>query len=67
MDATANRINSSELIKKEFYVSPVTETERIENRRNMVQLLFTVTGSKIANRINLVGTGRKIRGVQPCV
>ncbi|MEG2287815.1 MAG: cache domain-containing protein, partial [Ruthenibacterium sp.] len=56
MDATANRIISSALIKKTFYAKPASEGEAIAKRQRMMELLFTATGSKIDNQINLIGT-----------
>ncbi len=55
MDAIANRIISSALIKETFYASPQSESTIIAQKRRMMELLFTVTGSKIDNQINLIG------------
>lgn len=55
MNATANRVISSEPIKEIFYDRQVTEVQLISNRWNLFQLLFTVTGSSTSNQINLIG------------
>lgn len=59
MDAIANRINSSSLVKAAFYVSPDSQLGQLENKREMMQVLFNVTGSKVANPVNLIGTDGK--------
>lgn len=60
LDSTAYRIVSSSLIKEAFYKSNSNTLELLENKRNMMQLLFTTTGSKIDNPINIIGTTGKI-------
>ena len=53
MNDTANRIISSDLIKETFYTQPETEAEILQNKQQMMNLLFTSTGSSIGYPINL--------------
>lgn len=53
MNDTANRIISSDLIKETFYEQPATESEQLQNKQRMMNLLFTSTGSSIGYPINL--------------
>lgn len=55
MNDTANRVISSDSIKDIFYQKNVTEAQQINNKWNLFQLLFTVTGSSTANQLNMVG------------
>lgn len=54
MDSTANRIVSSSLIKASFYKDAADPSQELQYRREMMDLLFTVNGSKIDYRINLL-------------
>lgn len=56
MNDTANRIISSDLIKETFYEQPATESERLQNKQRMMNLLFTSTGSSMGYPINLFQT-----------
>lgn len=53
MNDTANRIISSDLIKETFYEQPATESEQLQNKQRMMNLLFTSTGSSIGYPVNL--------------
>ena len=61
MDSTANRIISSSLIKQTFYEAQndADTLELMENKREMMELLFNVTGSKLNDRINLISISGK--------
>lgn len=56
MDSIANRIVSSELIKDTFYRVTDGTAEEIKHRQDIINLLFTVTGSRIENQISLFTT-----------
>lgn len=56
MDSIANRIVSSELIKDTFYRVTEGTAEEIKYRQDIINLLFTVTGSRIENQISLFTT-----------
>lgn len=55
MNSVANRIISSELIKNIFYGRPESEVQRLKNRKELFQLLFTASGSAMKQQIHLVG------------
>lgn len=55
MNDTANRVISSDSINDIFYQRESTEARQIQNKWNLFQLLFTVTGSSTANQLNMVG------------
>lgn len=55
MNSVANRVISSELIKNIFYDRPETEVQRLKNRRDLFQLLFTASGSAMKQQIHLIG------------
>lgn len=59
MDNTANRVVSSTLIKNHFYQEADGPAQQLQYRREMMDLLFTVNGSKIDYRINLISSKGK--------
>lgn len=59
MDSTAQHIISSQLVKEAFYTSAKTPAEYLQNRMQLINLLFTVTGSEVDNQINLFSVAGK--------
>jgi len=60
MDAEANRVISSAPIKSIFYSPDISSNNNIQNRSNLFNLLFTVTGSAMNYQINLFGKNRRL-------